>query len=172
MGSAGFIYISEILIMLFIYATKDVWMWHIGMVMHLLMLPLVLGSNWSYVFISWKENEFGRISEEDSLIALRDDSSNPLYVKGCFRKNYNKNPRSRMAKLKGNYFCQCVAIIQMLIMVIRIIYIIVRSIELGKIGIYYGVIWPDIVIIIWLMLNLILASVFHTYYNYLFKKND
>ena len=76
----------------------------------------------------------------------------------------------RMAKLKGNYFCQCVAIIQMLIMVIRIIYIIVRSIELGKIGIYYGVIWPDIVIIIWLMLNLILASVFHTYYNYLFKK--
>lgn len=50
MGSAGFIYISEILIMLFIYATKDVWMWHIGMVMHLLMLPLVLGSNWSYVF--------------------------------------------------------------------------------------------------------------------------
>ena len=55
MGSAGFIYISEILIMLFIYATKDVWMWHIGMVMHLLMLPLVLGSNWSYVFLAGRK---------------------------------------------------------------------------------------------------------------------
>lgn len=171
MGSSSIIYISEFIIILFVNVTGDVWGWHLGMLMHLLMLPLIIGDHWRYVFFSWKENEFGSISEKDSLIALRDDSSNPLYVKGCFRKNYNRNPRSKMAKLKGHYFCQCIAIIQVTIMIIRIVYISIISVKLKHVGIFYDTTWPDIVILTWVVLNMILSLWFRTYYNYLFKKN-
>lgn len=132
MGSSIIIDGIEILIILLIYTTRNIWDWHLGIIIYLLVLPLMPEGYWRYLFKVHQENEFGRISEKVSWIALREDSSNPLYVKGYFRKNFKGNPTSKMARLKGYYFCQIVAIIQMLVIIIRIVYIAVASVELKK----------------------------------------
>lgn len=128
-------------------------------------LPVVLVGNWGYAFRMSQANEFGRARYKASWVALREDSSNPLYVKGCFRKNYKRNPNSKMAKLKGYYFCQIITMIQMPVMIIRSIYIIVTFTRLENVGRYYFVIWPDLMIFSSLVINRVLWLAFNIYYN-------
>ena len=70
-----------------------------------------------------------------------------------------------MAKLKGYYFCQIIAMIQMPVMIIRSIYIIVIFTKLENVGRYYSVIWPDLMIFSSLVISRILWLAFYIYYN-------
>ena len=70
-----------------------------------------------------------------------------------------------MAKLKGYYFCQIIAMIQMPVIIIRSIYIIVIFTKLENVGRYYSVIWPDLMIFSSLVISRILWLAFYIYYN-------
>ena len=167
------ILIAEIIMTLIVHFTGKIWGWNLGLYIQLIMLPVVVANFWDYLF--FEGNEMGRYidkylsnSAEEYKRALRDDSSNPLYVKGYFRKNYKKNPKSKMAKLKGHYFCQMVAIIQIVVMVARIIYIIIfweKYLQPQPVPI-----WPDLVIMIWLLLNTFLYMGFTDYYMFVFRQ--
>ena len=117
------IFFLMLVILLVFYVMRESWGGHLGLFLDVVFLPVVLVGNWGYEFRMSQANEFGRDRYKASWVALREDSSNPLYVKGCFRKNYKRNPNSKMAKLKGYYFCQIIAMIQMPVMIIRSIYI-------------------------------------------------
>lgn len=160
----------ELLILFIFLITKDKFHWHFGMALHIYMIPMLIGGHWRYFFLGWQENEIGGILEKANLIAMRADSSNPLYAKGHFRKNYDKNPDSKMAKLKGNYFCQLVAIMQIIVMVIRILYIAVISAKQKKMGIIYNTVWPDIVIFVWVAANVGLSMGFNIYYRSILRQ--
>lgn len=119
------IFLLMFVILLVFHVMRGSWGGHLGLFLDVFFLPVVLVGNWGYAFRMSQANEFGRARYKASWVALREDSSNPLYVKGCFRKNYKRNPNSKMAKLKGYYFCQIITMIQMPVMIIRSIYIIV-----------------------------------------------
>lgn len=164
-------FVVEILMVLIGYYIGEIYGWNLGMYVQLIMLPAVVAHHWGYLFFDG--NEMGsfltRFAAERKM-AVRDDSSNPLYVKGYFRKNYKKNPDSKMAKLKGHYFCQIVAIIQMMVMVIRIIYIIIFWKKYLQPKPPFALIWPDLLIMIWILLNRFLSLAFTEYYMSVFKQ--
>ena len=159
------IFFLMLVILLVFYVMRGSWGGHLGLFLDVVFLPVVLVGNWGYEFRMSQANEFGRDRYKASWVALREDSSNPLYVKGCFRKNYKRNPNSKMAKLKGYYFCQIIAMIQMPVMIIRSIYIIVIFTKLENVGRYYSVIWPDLMIFSSLVISRILWLAFYIYYN-------
>lgn len=159
------IFLLMLVILLVFYVMRGSWGGHLGLFLDVVFLPVVLVGNWGYEFRMSQANEFGRDRYKASWVALREDSSNPLYVKGCFRKNYKRNPNSKMAKLKGYYFCQIIAMIQMPVMIIRSIYIIVILTKLENVGRYYSVIWPDLMIFSSLVISRILWLAFYIYYN-------
>lgn len=165
----GFVFLGIILFM-DIATFKFGWNLHWGISIYMFFLPVVLGIHWRYVFASWRENELGGyVSDRQTRIALRADESSPLYVKGQFRKNYKKNPNSRMAKLKGHYFCQIIALIQMAVMLIRLIYIIISSIKYEKAGLVYDVLWPEALIVSWVLINVVISLLFTEYYQWILK---
>lgn len=145
----------------------DKWKWHfhLGIPLYTVLLPGMLGGYWRYGFKRWKENEVGSVIDKQSWLGLRNDVSNPLYAKGHFRKNYN----GRMAKLRGNYFCQIIAIIQMAVILIRLIYIIFISVKFKKIGLEYTVLWSDGIIIVWVFINIAVSLFFSAYYDWIIK---
>lgn len=164
-----FVFLGIILLM-DIATFKFGWNLHWGISIYMFFLPVVLGIHWRYVFASWRENELGGyVSDRQTRIALRADESSPLYVKGHFRKNYKKNPNSRMAKLKGHYFCQIIALIQMAVMLIRLIYIIISSIKYEKAGLVYDVLWPEALIVSWVLINVVISLLFTEYYQWIMK---
>lgn len=159
------IFLLMLVILLVFHVMRGSWGGHLGLFLDVFFLPVVLVGNWGYAFRMSQANEFGRARYKASWVALREDSSNPLYVKGCFRKNYKRNPNSKMAKLKGYYFCQIITMIQMPVMIIRSIYIIVTFTRLENVGRYYFVIWPDLMIFSSLVINRVLWLAFNIYYN-------
>lgn len=60
-------------------------------------------------------------SDENTRIAMRENASNPLFVKGHFRKNYKRNIYIKMSNLKGFYFCQIVSIIQISVICLNLL---------------------------------------------------
>lgn len=159
------IFLLMFVILLVFHVMRGSWGGHLGLFLDVFFLPVVLVGNWGYEFRVSQCNEFGRNRYKASEVALREDSSNPLYVKGCFRKNYKRNPNSKMAKLKGYYFCQIIAMIQMPVMIIRSIYIIVAFTRLENVGRYYSVVWPDLIIFSSLAISRVLWLAFYIYYN-------
>lgn len=159
------IFLLMFVILLVFHVMRGSWGGHLGLFLDVFFLPVVLVGNWGYAFRMSQANEFGRARYKASWVALREDSSNPLYVKGCFRKNYKRNPNSKMAKLKGYYFCQIITMIQMPVMIIRSIYITVTFTRLENVGRYYFVIWPDLMIFSSLVINRVLWLAFNIYYN-------
>ena len=106
-------------------------------------------------------------SDENTRIAMRENASNPLFVKGHFRKNYKRNIYRKMSNLKGFYFCQIVSIIQISVICLNLLngfyirYIDMNGIfgmnEDARLRIY-------IAITVWICVNSCVNLVFLTYY--------
>lgn len=106
-------------------------------------------------------------SDENTRIAMRENASNPLFVKGHFRKNYKRNIYRKMSNLKGFYFCQIVSIIQISVICLNLLngfyirYIDMNGIfgmnEDARLRIY-------IAITVWICINSCVNLVFLTYY--------
>lgn len=173
-GDKGLFLISAIIlgtvfIVIFVCGWKPP---HWGIPLYIFLFFCVIGQHWRYLLRGTKSdvNEVGSVTDKQSRIALRADSSSPLYVRGYFRKNYNKNPQSLMAKLKGNYFCQIIALIQVAVMLIRLVYIIVVSVKLEKAGLVYNVLWPEVIIGAWVLINIMISILLEEYYAWILKQ--
>lgn len=118
--------------------------------------------------------EFGSVrSDTDVRIAMRDDETNPLFVKGYFRKNYKKNIYRKMSGLKGIYFCQIMSILQMAVLFFNLIngyYIHYMDID-GIFGVNEKIRrWIYAVSLAWICGNMCLNLLLCIYYTHVIDK--
>lgn len=73
--------------------------------------------HWFYIYNSLR-NELGNKIADGNRIAMRENQTNPLYVKGYLRKISKKNSHWKMARLKGLFITQIIAIIEMIALLI------------------------------------------------------
>lgn len=78
------IFLLMFVILLVFHIMRGSWGDHLGLFLDVFFLPVVLVGNWGYEFRVSQCNEFGRNRYKASEVALREDSSNPLYVKDVF----------------------------------------------------------------------------------------